>query len=84
MALLFKQLGISSVLTLFSAVLAEQKILFYSSSFSLLTDSCMALTSLIYPMLYTHTLIPVLPYSIVEWRRWCPNQVSSLVFLLTG
>jgi len=65
-ALLFQQLGISSLLTLFSAVLAEQKILFFSSSFSRLTDSCMALTSLIYPMLYTHTLIPILPYSMLE------------------
>jgi len=66
-ALLFQQLGINSVLTLFSAVLAEQKILFYSSSFSRLTDSCMALTSLIYPMLYTHTLIPILPLSLLEY-----------------
>jgi len=65
-ALLFKQLGIRSVLTLFSAVLTEQKILFYSSSFSRLTDSCMALISLIYPMRYSHTLIPVLPHSILE------------------
>merc|ERR1719422_2599284 len=65
-ALLFQQLGIRSVLTLFSAVLTEQKILFYSSSFSRLTDSCTALISLIYPMRYSHTLIPVLPHSILE------------------
>jgi len=65
-ALLFQQLGIRSVLTLFSAVLTEQKILFYSSSFSRLTDSCTALISLIYPMRYSHTLIPVLPSLLLE------------------
>jgi len=65
-ALLFQQLGIRAVLTLFSAVLTEQKILFYSQSYSRLTDSCTALTSLIYPMRYSHTLIPVLPHSILE------------------
>ncbi|XP_023320914.1 myotubularin-related protein 13 isoform X8 [Eurytemora carolleeae] len=65
-ALIFQQLGISNVLTLFSAVLTEQKILFHSQSFSRLTDSCTALTALIYPMRYSHTLVPVLPSSILE------------------
>ena len=60
-ALLFNQLGIRAVLTLFSAILTEQKILFYSQSNSRLTDSCMALVSLIYPLQYSHTLVPVLP-----------------------
>ena len=65
-ALLFLQLGIRNVLTLFSSVLTEQKILFYSQSFSRLTDSCMGLVALIYPMRYSHTLVPVLPSSILE------------------
>ena len=65
-ALLFQQLGIRNVLTLFSAVLTEQKILFYSQSFARLTDSCLALTALIFPMRYSHTLVPVLPSSILE------------------
>ena len=65
-ALLFTQLGIRAVLTLFSAILTEQKILFHSASYSRLTDSCMALVSLIYPLQYSHTLVPVLPSSILE------------------
>ena len=52
-ALLFQQLGIRAVLTLFSAVLTEQKILLHSQSYSRLTDSCAALISLLYPMRYT-------------------------------
>ena len=51
-ALLFQQLGIRAVLTLFSAVLTEQKILLHSQSYSRLTDSCAALISLLYPMRY--------------------------------
>ena len=29
-------------------------------------DSATALTSLIYPMRYSHTLVPVLPHSLLE------------------
>jgi myotubularin-related protein 5/13 len=65
-ALLFHQLGIRNVLTLFAALLTEQKILFHSQSFARLTDSCTALTSLIYPLRYCHTLVPVLPSSLLE------------------
>ena len=65
-SLLFQQLGIRAVLTLFSAVLTEQKILLHSQSLSRLTDSCTALTSLIYPMKYSHTLVPVLPSSLLD------------------
>ena len=65
-SLLFQQLGIRAVLTLFSAVLTEQKILLHSASYSRLTDSATALTSLIYPLRYSHTLVPVLPHSILE------------------
>jgi myotubularin-related protein 5/13 len=65
-ALLFHQLGIRNVLTLFAALLTEQKILFYSQSFARLTDSCTGLTALIYPLRYSHTLVPVLPSSLLE------------------
>lgn len=46
---LFQQLGIKNVLQLFCAVMTEHKILFHSKSFSRLTDSCRALTALMYP-----------------------------------
>jgi hypothetical protein len=31
-----------------------------------LTDSCMALVSLLYPMRYSHVFIPILPSSLIE------------------
>lgn len=44
--------GIRNVLLLFCAVMTEHKILFHSKSFSRLTDSCRALTALMYPFRY--------------------------------
>ncbi|XP_044003006.1 myotubularin-related protein 13 isoform X2 [Aphidius gifuensis] len=64
--LLFQQLGIRNVLTLFCAVMTEHKILFHSSSYSRLTESCRALTALMYPFRYTHVYIPLLPAPLVE------------------
>ena len=65
-ALLFKQLGIRNVLWLIMAALTEQKILFHSDSFARLTDSCTALTALLYPLRYSHVFIPILPTSLIE------------------
>lgn len=65
-SLLFKQLGKKNVLLLYCAAMTEHKILFHSTSYSRLTESCRALTSLMYPLRYTHTYVPILPASILE------------------
>lgn len=65
-ALLFKQLGIRNVLWLVMAALTEQKILFHSTSFARLTDSCSALTSLLFPFRYSHVFIPIIPSLLIE------------------
>lgn len=64
--LLFQQLGIRNVITLFCAVITEHKILFHSISYLRLTESCRALTALMYPFRYTHVYIPLLPAALVE------------------
>lgn len=64
--LLFKQLGKKNVLLLYCAAMTENKILFHSSSYTRLSDSCRALTALMYPLRYTHTYVPLLPASILE------------------
>jgi myotubularin-related protein 5/13 len=46
--------------------MTEHKILFHSTSYSRLTESCRALTALMYPLRYTHTYVPILPASILE------------------
>ena len=54
------------MLWLVMAALTEQKILFHSESFARLTDSCTALTALLYPFRYCHTFVPILPTSLIE------------------
>ena len=63
---LFEDLGIHAVVTLFSAVMSEHKILFHSKSYARLQNACHALTSLMYPFRFTHTYIPLLPSYLFE------------------
>ncbi|KAM9148648.1 myotubularin-related protein 13 isoform 1-T1 [Pangshura tecta] len=65
-ALLFQQLGIQNVLSLFCAVLTENKVLFHSASFQRLSDSCRALESLMFPLKYSYPYIPILPAQLLE------------------
>uniref|UniRef100_A0A8R1TTB5 Myotubularin-related protein 5 n=1 Tax=Onchocerca volvulus TaxID=6282 RepID=A0A8R1TTB5_ONCVO len=66
--LFLQQLGtIYNILTLLCAVMTDHKILFRSSSLSLLADSCYALRSLLYPFDYPHTYVPVLPELLIEY-----------------
>lgn len=64
--MLFKQLGKKNVLLLYCAAMTEHKILFHSTSYSRLSESCRALTALMYPLRYTHTYVPILPATILE------------------
>jgi len=63
---LFQQLGITNTLTIFSAALTEQKVLFYSSSCARLYAACHALTSLMFPFRYNHDYFPILPASLFK------------------
>ncbi|CAF1202768.1 unnamed protein product, partial [Didymodactylos carnosus] len=63
---LFKELGIDHVVTIFCAVLSDIKILFFSKSYSKLTDSCKAVEALLFPLKYCYTFIPVLPFDLLE------------------
>ncbi|XP_032895817.1 myotubularin-related protein 5 isoform X4 [Amblyraja radiata] len=65
-ALFLKQLGINNVLDLFCAALTEHKILFLSSSYQRLTEACRALLSLMFPLKYSFTYIPILPAQLIE------------------
>ncbi|XP_006642674.2 myotubularin-related protein 13 isoform X2 [Lepisosteus oculatus] len=65
-ALLFQQLGIQNVLSLFCAVLTEHKVLFHSTSYQRLGDACRALESLMFPLKYSYPYIPILPARLLE------------------
>ncbi|XP_073691756.1 myotubularin-related protein 13-like isoform X3 [Garra rufa] len=65
-ALLFQQLGIQNVLSLFCAVLTEHKVLFHSASYQRLGEACRALESIMFPLKYSYPYIPVLPSRLLE------------------
>uniref|UniRef100_A0A8C5QBF1 SET binding factor 1 n=1 Tax=Leptobrachium leishanense TaxID=445787 RepID=A0A8C5QBF1_9ANUR len=65
-ALLFRQLGITNVLCLFCAALTEHKILFLSRSYQRLTEGCRALLSIMFPLRYSFTYVPILPAQLLE------------------
>ncbi|KAF4009032.1 hypothetical protein G4228_000385 [Cervus hanglu yarkandensis] len=58
--------GIQNVLSLFCAVLTENKVLFHSASFQRLSDACRALESLMFPLKYSYPYIPILPAQLLE------------------
>uniref|UniRef100_A0A183SJX9 UDENN domain-containing protein n=1 Tax=Schistocephalus solidus TaxID=70667 RepID=A0A183SJX9_SCHSO len=64
---LFSYLGIHNVLLLFSAMISDQKILLCSQSLSRLTDACHALASILYPLKYGNTYVPILPNDCLEY-----------------
>uniref|UniRef100_A0A8B9JPX8 SET binding factor 2 n=1 Tax=Astyanax mexicanus TaxID=7994 RepID=A0A8B9JPX8_ASTMX len=65
-ALLFQQLGIQNVLSLFCAVLTEHKVLFHSTSYQRLEEACRALEALMFPLKYSYPYIPILPSRLLE------------------
>lgn len=64
---LIEHLGINNVVELFYALLTEHKILFYSRSYTRLNEACQGLISLMYPFKYSHTYIPILPATLIEF-----------------
>ncbi|XP_072320770.1 myotubularin-related protein 13 isoform X1 [Eucyclogobius newberryi] len=65
-AMLFQQLGIQNVLSLFCAVLTEHKVLFHSTSYQRLGEACRALEALMFPLKYSYPYIPILPSRLLE------------------
>ncbi|KYR01213.1 WD40 repeat-containing protein [Tieghemostelium lacteum] len=59
--LLFYLMGIQNVLKIFSCILHERKVLFLSKNPSLLTISCETISSLLFPFVWPHVYIPILP-----------------------
>ena len=62
---LFECLNLSNVLLVFSAILAERQVIFVSTQFSLLTTCAEVLTSLMYPLRWSHVYIPILPKALL-------------------
>uniref|UniRef100_H2Y625 UDENN domain-containing protein n=1 Tax=Ciona savignyi TaxID=51511 RepID=H2Y625_CIOSA len=59
--------SILNVLNILCAALVDQKLLFYSCSYSRLSEACNALTALMYPFVYSYPYVPILPQHILEY-----------------
>jgi DENN (AEX-3) domain/uDENN domain len=62
---IFECLSPENVLMVFSLALIERQIIFVSSQYSLLTSCAEAITSLLYPLSWTHAYIPILPRELL-------------------
>ena len=58
---LFRSLRVHDVISLWSCLMIERKVLLISTQKSLLTNVALALTSLVYPFRWEQVLIPILP-----------------------
>lgn len=63
---LFKALDVAGVIELMTQLALERKILLVSEHKTLLTQVAVALSSFIFPLSWNHTLIPILPMSMIN------------------
>ncbi|KAL0590411.1 hypothetical protein ABG067_001657 [Albugo candida] len=70
--LLFDIVDIPTILVLFAAVLLECRVLFMSSHISVLMKVCESIRALMYPLLWPHVYLPVLPCRMLQYLE-CPT-----------
>ncbi|PRP81808.1 suppression of tumorigenicity 5 [Planoprotostelium fungivorum] len=64
---LFSRLSLKTILNLFTAVLTESRIIIIAESVSTLSSCVSALTGLVYPFLWQHVYIPILPKALLTY-----------------
>jgi hypothetical protein len=58
---------IENVISVFSSILLEKRLIFFSNDISVLSSVTHAFTALIYPFTWQHVFIPVLPRSLLDY-----------------
>ncbi|KAG1704699.1 hypothetical protein DVH05_005628 [Phytophthora capsici] len=69
---LFDSLSLMNVLRLFAFALLEKKIILVASSYTILFSVGEALQSLLYPLVWSHVYVPVLPLTLKDCLH-CPT-----------
>ncbi|KAK1944229.1 DENN domain and WD repeat-containing protein SCD1 [Phytophthora citrophthora] len=69
---LFDSLSLMNVLRLFAFALLEKKIVLVASSYSILFSVSEALRALLYPLVWSHVYVPVLPLALKDCLH-CPT-----------
>lgn len=63
---LYISLGSELLITVFSSLLLERKVILYSQNISAVTSCILGLQTILYPFQWQHTLITVLPHDLIE------------------
>lgn len=63
---IFRQLSVANVVLLFSAVMMERQVVFYSKSYSNLTMCAESVQALMWPFKWHHVYIPVVPEQLLD------------------
>ena len=70
---LFRSLSVSNIVFIMSALLQEQRVLLHSTNMERLCGVCEALVSLLFPLVWAHALVPVLPLQMLQFLQApCP------------
>jgi len=70
---LFRSLSVSNIVFILSSLLQEQRVLLHSTNMERLCGVCEALTSLLFPLVWAHALVPVLPLQMLQFLQApCP------------
>jgi hypothetical protein len=70
--LLFDTLDVATVIRVFAAVLLESRVLFVSTHLSVLMRVCEAMRAIMFPLLWPHVYLPVLPRRMLQYLE-CPT-----------
>ncbi|KAG1656289.1 Suppression of tumorigenicity 5 protein [Nymphon striatum] len=63
---LLKALHVETLIKAFSVILMERRILFCANTLTVLTQCIQAITGLLYPFTWQHTLVPVIPETMLD------------------
>lgn len=64
---LFDQLGICAAVNVVLALMTENKVLILSRSFTQIYNASQAMIALMYPFVYSHVYIPILPIDMLDF-----------------
>merc|ERR1712154_479487 len=67
--ILFELFTIDKIMTIYKAILCEEKILFVSSQYSILSLIAEVFVSLLYPFKWPHVYIPLLPEDFLAFLK---------------
>ncbi|OQR93590.1 hypothetical protein ACHHYP_02410 [Achlya hypogyna] len=67
--LLFEHLSVKNIVYILNCMLLEQRILIHSSNHGRLTPVCEALCALLFPFVWEHVYIPLLPMKLIEYLQ---------------